>query len=201
MVRTTGGTLLFLVGFLAIGRVPTTGQVAARQGVASQPEIFNFESPMILDLPLPNVGALDPHTQMQLPKVRKYVCDAHVQLLDLAIAKQFKGPKKARSLELVVSGSVFVADSYDRRVDISLRVRSGDDVLASQILRNHKAEEERSTPFRILLPIVESRLLAAYAAEPAPVLGSPSPCVTTAKVVRTAAWQNGLDPAAGCHTV
>lgn len=163
-------TPLLLVGFLCIARSPATGQVAARQGVAPQPEIVNFESPMILDLPLPNVGPLGPHAQMQLAKVRQYVCDHDVQFLNLAIAKQFKGPRKARSLELVVSGSVLVTDSYDRRVDIALRLRSGDDVLASQILRNQSAEEERSTPFRILLPIAESRLLAAYATEPAPIL-------------------------------
>lgn len=164
------GILLLLVSFLSLARSPSSAQVAARQGVAPQPEVVNFQSPMILDLPLPNVAPLEPNAQMQLPKVRQYVCDHHVQLLNLAIAKQLKGSRKTRSLELVVSGSVFVAASYDRRVDIALRIKSGDDILALQILRNNKAEEERSTPFRIILPVAEPRLLAAYATEPAPVL-------------------------------
>jgi hypothetical protein len=162
--------LVVLVLLMTTGLGAAFAQAAARQGVAPPPDIIKFESPMILDLPLPNVGAVEAGSQLQLPNVRKYICDNDVQLLNLAIGKQYKGPKRARSLDLVVSGSVFVADSYDRRVDIALRLRSGEDVVASQILRNYSTEEERTTPFRILLPVVESRLLAAFSAEPAPIL-------------------------------
>jgi hypothetical protein len=97
-------------------------------------------------------------------------CDDHVTLLNLMVAKHYKGPRKARSLELVISGSVSVTDSYDRRVDIALRLRSGEETIASQTLRNHSTEEERVTPFRILLPVDESKLVAAYSTEHAPVL-------------------------------
>jgi len=39
------------------------------------------------------------------------------------------------------------------------------------MLRNLKAEEERNTPFRIVLPVAESSLSAALAAEePPPIL-------------------------------
>jgi len=164
------GFLLILVGLLAIDFGAAIAQVAARQGIALPPNIEKFESPMILDLPLPDVRPLDAHSQMHLPNIRKYVCDNNVQLLNLAIAKQYKGPRKVRSLELVVSGSVFVADSYDRRVDIALRLKSRDAVLASQILRNYSTEEDRSTPFRILLPVDESRFVDSYMVQPGPVL-------------------------------
>ena len=125
---------------------------------------------MILDLALPKVAAVEPGRQLQLPKVGKYVCDNNVRLLNLVIEKQYKGPRRARSLELAVSGAIFVSASYDRRVDIALRLKSGDHLLASELLRNQSAEEQRSTPFRIILPVSEPGLLAAFAAEPAPIL-------------------------------
>ena len=162
--------LLAPLALLAFDAGSAIAQVAARQGVAPPPAIVNFDSPMILDLPLPNVATLDSDVQLQLPSVRKYICDSHVQLLNLAIAKEYKGPKKSRSLALVLLGAVFVADSYDRRFDLALRVKSGNDVLAAQTLRNQSAEEQRIMPFRILLPIAESRLISAYSAEPPPVL-------------------------------
>lgn len=65
---------------------------------------------------------------------------------------------------------VFVSESYDRRVDILLRLKSGEELLASQKLRNHKAEEGITTPFRITLPVDESKLLAAYEVEAPPIL-------------------------------
>jgi len=125
---------------------------------------------MILDLPLPNVLPLEPDTQIQLPKVGKYICDNDVQLLNLTIAKHYTGPRKARSLELLVTGSVLVSDSYDRRVDIAVRLKSGDAALGSQILRNFRAEEERSSPFRILVPVPEPALVSAYGQQPTPIL-------------------------------
>lgn len=125
---------------------------------------------MILDLALPNIAAIEPGGQLQLPKVGKYICDNDVRLLNLAVAKQYRGPRKARSLELLISGAILVRDSYDRRVDIALRLKSGDRVLGSQVLRNYSAEEERSTPFRIILPVSEAELRHAFSSTPAPAL-------------------------------
>jgi hypothetical protein len=160
---------LILVALVAAASMPASPQATARQGTAPSPQ-EHFESPMILDLPLPNVTSLEPGSQMRLADVHKYICDNHVSLLNLMVAKRYKGPKKARSLELIVSGFVSVADSYDRRFDIALQLRSGEERIASQTLRNSSAAEERSTPFRILLPVEESKLVAAYSAEQAPLL-------------------------------
>lgn len=163
-------SLLVLAATLMLGAGICRSQVTAHQGTSPPSEIVHFASPMILDLPLPDLGSVDAGSQAQLPKVRMYICDRDVSLLNLAIAKQYKGPRKARSLQLVISGSVFVAESYDRRVDIDLRLKSGDEVLGTQRLRNHKTEEGRSTPFRLFLPVDESRVIAALAAQPAPTL-------------------------------
>jgi hypothetical protein len=151
---------LVLIGLLtALGFVPAMAQVTARGETAS--EILEFESPMILDLPLPDVGTLTPDAQRRLPDVHKYVCDDDVSLASLAITKRSKGPKRARTYELVITGVVVVADSYDRRVDIAFRIRSGEETLLLETLHNLKTEEGRATPFRFDLPSLESRLAAA----------------------------------------
>jgi hypothetical protein len=145
-------------------------QATARQGTAPPPQEVLFASPMVLELPLPQVTAIEPGSALRLADVRKYICDNHVRLLNLTVAKQYKGPRKARSLELIGSGFVSVTDSYDRRIDIALQLRSGEEEIAAQTLRNYSAEEERVTPFRILLPVDESKLEAAYSSENPPLL-------------------------------
>jgi hypothetical protein len=163
-------TVLTLIALIAAAPLSASPQATARQGTAPPPQEVYFASPMILDLPLPNVTSLDPRSVLRLGDVHKYICDNHVRLLNLTVGKQYKGPKKARSLELIVSGSISVIDSYDRRVDIALQLRSGEEKIASQILRNFSAEEERNTPFSILLSVDEARLAAAYSAEQSPLL-------------------------------
>lgn len=160
--------LLVLVGLLTFGLGPAGGQVSARQGVAPPPNDVAFDSPTVLELPLPNVERLQPDSQVKLAEVRKYVCDKHVRLFNLTLSKQYKGPRKSRSLELVLSGSVWVGESYDRRVDIALGLKGGDEILGAQSLRNLAVEERRVTPFRIVVPVNEAKLLAAYATEPPP---------------------------------
>lgn len=162
--------LLLLVGLLTIGLIPALGQVSARQGVAPPPDDVAFASPMVLELPLPNMEPIQPDAQVKLAEVRKYVCDNHVRLFGLTLGKQYRGPRKDRSLGLVLSGSAWVEESYDRRVDIAVRIKAGEEVLGSQTLRNVSAEERRITPFRLVVPVDEAKLLAAYAAEPRPMI-------------------------------
>src|ERR1044072_6444018 len=76
--------------------------------------------------------------------------------------------RKARSLELVVAGSILVTNSYDRRVDIALQLRSGDKTVGAAALRNRSAAGGGSTGVRILLPVDEAALATALAAESNP---------------------------------
>jgi hypothetical protein len=161
--------ILFIV-LLVAAQLPASPQATAKQGTAPPPKEVHFASPMILELPLPNVSPIEPGSYLRLADVRNYICDNHVSLVNLTVAKQYTGPRKARSLQLVIAGSVLVIDSYDRRADIALQLRSDEQVLASQALRNYSTEEERLTPFRILLPVDESRLMAAYTEAQPPIL-------------------------------
>ncbi|HKV11758.1 MAG TPA: hypothetical protein VJ725_26665, partial [Thermoanaerobaculia bacterium] len=49
-------------------------------------------------------------------------------------------------------------------------LQSLDTAIATQTLRNLKAEEGRATLFRITIPVDEEKLLSAYTAEASPVL-------------------------------
>ncbi|HXU33875.1 MAG TPA: hypothetical protein VN851_25165 [Thermoanaerobaculia bacterium] len=160
-------TLALLVAALPIFAAP---QVTARQGEASAPKIVQFESPMILDLPLPNILGLKPGSAKRLAEVRNYICDKDASLLSLTVAKQYKGPKKARTLELIVAGLVSIIDSFDRRVDIRLRLKDGDVEIGAGILRNYSTAEERNTEFSVSVPVNEAKLQAAYDSEHGPVL-------------------------------
>lgn len=160
--------ILVLAGLLTAALGPAFGQVSARQGTAPPPEDIHFASPMVLELPLPSVEQLQPDSYIRLAEVRKYVCDNNVRLFHLTLAKQYKGPRKSRTLELVLSGSILVEDSYDRRTDLSVKIQGGNETLGTQTLRNLKTEEQRVTDFRILVAVDEAKLLAAYAAEPRP---------------------------------
>ncbi len=161
--------LIFLTASLAAAPIPAPPHVTARQGTAALDSGL-FESPMILDLPLPNLHPFKPGVTIRLPDVRKYICDNNVSLSTLDVTKRYNGPKKARQLELIVSGFVSVTDSYDRRVDIKLRLKDGEEILTVGILRNYKAEERRVTPFRLSLLVDESKLQAAYSPGRTPIL-------------------------------
>ena len=168
MQRATIATLLSLTLLAVAG--PAKTQVTARQGVAPEPEIVRFNSPMILELPLSNIETLEPGTKRQLPSVRKYLCDNDVSFTTLYIEREFRGRRKARELTLVITGSILVADSYDRLVDLAVRLNSQGRELAKSIIRGLSAEEERSTPFRLVVPISETALHEAYTAEAIPTL-------------------------------
>lgn len=162
--------LVLLIVFLAVSQVPASSQVVARQGTPPPPKETHFASPMVLEFPLPDIRSLGPDAARRLADVRNFICDNDVRLLNLTIAKQYTGPREDRSLQLLVTGLISVGDSYDRRVDIALRLKSAEEAVATQTLRNVSAEEERVTPFRVVVPVDESALSAAYAAaQPATV--------------------------------
>ena len=148
----------------------TVAQVA-RQGEPAPPREQYFQSPMILDLPIPNLAALDEGSTMQLADVSRFICDNHVSLIGLTIGKQYRGFRKSRRMELVLDGFVRIADSFDRRVDLLARVRSGDREHAKQPLHDYKTEEDRSTPFRMLIPVAdELGFVSALTSSHPPVL-------------------------------
>jgi len=164
-------TRLAVVGLLlALSPGGNMAQVEVHQGPSAPSDLVNFASPMVLDLRVPSIARVPFGSQLQLPDVRKYVCDRDVSLLNLTITKNRKSRRDEQDLLLMVSGAVLVANSYDRRVDIELRLKAADQVLVSQTLKNLSTEEERSTPFTVTLPITDAALRGAFTPQRGPTL-------------------------------
>lgn len=168
-MRTQLSAALLLL-LLAAVAYPGESQVTARQGQPTEPEIVRFDSPMVLEIPLSDMRRLPPDAQRQLPSVRKYRCDNDVSLTQMYVTKKYSGRKRERQLTLVINGAISVADSYDRLVDIGLRLIKEGRLLANTTVRGISAEEERNTPYKVVLPVTESALEEAFATGSLPVL-------------------------------
>ncbi len=160
-----------LVGFSAltmIGMATTTlAQVVARQGPAVTHE---FHSPMVLEVPLPNVTRYPIGALKALGSdIPNYRCD-DVSLASLTIEVKKRSQRKGNSLVLEVAGGVQVPSSHDRLVDLTFIARKGDTVIGRASVVNLDAEEGRTTSFRTDITLDEVQLREAFAAEPYPIL-------------------------------
>ena len=125
---------------------------------------------MIIELPMPAVLELSGVAPIPLPDVSKFICDRNVSLIDLTVTTSHKGPRKARTLELLLRGAIRVTESVDRRTDLAVRIRNEERVYSAQSLRNHETEEGRSTGFRMALPVEdEAGFLSAIGSEDPPM--------------------------------
>ncbi len=157
---------LALAFVVAVGAAPALPQVTARQGTppaAPEPEIVRFYSPMVLEIPLSDLRSLADGAKRKLPSVRKYVCDNDVSITTLYVEKVSTGTRKQPGLALEVTGSISVTDSYDRLVDVALRFKNGDQAWASNAIRSLSAEEERVTPFKVVVPTSAAAIEEAFA--------------------------------------
>ena len=148
---------------LLLAAAPGPAQVTARQGTAPPPDIVRFSSPMVLQIPLTDVRQLEVGTQRKLPSLRKYLCDENVSIIALYVEKIATGSRRERGIALSVDGTLFVSDSYDRLVDVGLRLMRNERVYASNTIRSISAEEERAIPFKVLLPVSQAVLDEAFA--------------------------------------
>jgi len=152
--------IALLIYLFAITWMPVTSQVVARQGMPSQQEVVFFKSPMILEFPLPDLRSLDLDdkqriTRFLLPDVEKYRCDSAVSLLALAVTARRKDPISLGRCEIEITGQVSVAVSHDRKVDLACSMKRAESVIAKGLCPDLKAPEDKSTPFKLLLPIDE----------------------------------------------
>ena len=120
---------------------------------------------------MPGVAELAGDSPISLADVSKFICDRNVSLIDLTMIASHKGPRDARTLELLLRGSIRVTKSVDRRTDLAVRIRNQERVYSAQFLRNHETEEGRSTWFRMALKVEdEAGFLAALGSEHPPVI-------------------------------
>ena len=156
-------TVLFLG--VSVGSIATDAQVVAKQGTST---VTDFRSPMILEIPLPNlVGQPVGATSSLGPLLAGYSCDGvsiHALLVRLARRKD------GDALEIQVSGSVKVPSSIDRLVNIDFVIVSDAKTLGAATVKRLDAEEDRTTYFKTRMLLSEEKLREAFDLTPTPIL-------------------------------
>ena len=139
-----------IIAVLAIQVLPAAAgaQVTARQGTtaALPPQEQHFASPMILDLPFPDITKLKPGSTLRLAEVYRYICDNHVHLRGLSVAKQHKGLRRSPSLRLVISGQIVVADSTPTTAESTLASSSLASTARSRRRRCATSRQRKGVP-------------------------------------------------------
>jgi hypothetical protein len=139
-----------------------------RQGSPDPAHVFH--SPMIIEVPLPDISHISPGQGLTISSdLSQYICD------DTSLGKLTVEVKKPRRTEtgkqiLEFPGTVHVAKSRDRLVDVSMAVKQGNLVLATASATNLDVEEEATGSFRIRLAIDELTLHQALASDQHPTL-------------------------------
>jgi len=143
-------------------------QIVARQGTVDAEH--QFKSPMILQLPAPNLTKLPAGTRIVVSAdIGRFTCDV-VSVATLTVEHK-TGPRHSTGkLIAEFAGSIGVPASFDRLVAVSLVVRRGEMTLGKTSAANINAEEGRSTPFRATIALDEAQLISAFSSEPLPIL-------------------------------
>jgi hypothetical protein len=145
-----GASILLLV--LAFCASPVNGQVVARQGEQPVSELQEFDSPMILELPLKNFEQ-QPYGTGRDFNVRRFYCD-DVSISTLVVHKN-RGPKKRRATVFEVKGSLSVRPSHDRLAALRFDLINGEAHFGTWKLDRINAEEGKVKKFNISLLLEE----------------------------------------------
>lgn len=141
-------------------------QVVAKQGAPRFDPAKIFRSPMILEFEAPRLQTVAPQNTWRVTEIGEYRCE-DVWISYLNVRRADRGKKAERRFE--ISGSVFVAESFDRFVTIRLEVLDGEKVIGAVTKNKLDAEERKVTAFEVNLDL-DAAKVAALAAAVAPKL-------------------------------
>jgi hypothetical protein len=161
--------LLFFVAVAAslIGSIGLA-QVTARQGA---PAATEFRSPMVLEVPLPDMSHLSPGTGKAFNRdIENYRCEG-ISLHSLTVRVKDR-PRKSDTgtVTLEINGAVSIPPSNDRLVDIRFVAKKAEAILGTTSVTKLDAEEDRTTKFRATLRLDQARLIDAFSSDPHPSL-------------------------------
>jgi hypothetical protein len=143
-------------------------QVTAHQGTQDPNE---FHSPMIVEIPLPDLTHLSPgQSRIVSTELSKYVCDDTNLNGILRVEVKKPGRAEAGKMVLEFGDTVHVRKSHDRLVDITFAVKSGDTVLGKGSMPTRSIEEKDTRPFTVRVATDESAVRQAFTSPPGPTL-------------------------------
>lgn len=138
-------------------------QVNARQGDPSTSPLQQFQSPMVLDLPLPDLGQLSLGKGFTFREVPKFYCE-DVVVSQLVMTK-LKNREKPGGFSLEFRGFVSVRASYDRWTTLRFDLLRGQKRIATMGIPRMDTEESRTTPFVKDLKLDASQVERLFAPE------------------------------------
>lgn len=141
--------LLILLLALASCAYPLSGQVVARQGEQPVSDVQEFDSPMVLELPLKDFEQLPYGNGFNFKEVRRFYCD-DVSISTLVLSKS-RGPKRRRATMFDLKGSLSVRPSHDRLATLQFDLINGETRFGSWKLDHINAEEGKVKMFNISL--------------------------------------------------
>lgn len=165
---TTSRTVVLLTVAVALLGSTGSAQVTARQGTSG---LIRFDSPMILEMPLPDISRLPVGAVAALTSdIAKYRCD-DVSLRFLSIRVRDR-PRSGGTGTMTIefTGAVHVPPSQDRLVSIGFVAKQAGTTLGSATVKKVDAEEDRVTNYRVILKLDQARLVDAFASDPSPLL-------------------------------
>lgn len=168
--RSVAVVLAFLsISFVVIAA--QAAQVEVRQGDAGEERPNDFTSPMVLELPLPDLSAMsDGAIQQYQDEIRDYFCD-DVALRHIQIERRkTTGPEASAQVTFRIRGTLFVRSSHDREVTLEVSIEKDGEPLIETEIREIEAEEKKSKAFKRQFVVPQSRLGTAFSSDPAPVL-------------------------------
>lgn len=145
-------------------------QVTARQGTPSESPLKEFQSPMILDLPLQSLRDLPWQALKDFKEVRTYYCDDLVLSQLVVVKKEDKHRGQPSGVRLEIRGSVSVRPSYDRRAILRFDAVKGEERVAMVQLSQISAEEGKTRPFAAVLRLPPGAFERLFAEGPEPLL-------------------------------
>lgn len=165
--QTRVASIAFIVA-LALTGSTVSGQISARQG---EKPVQEFESPMILELPLPQVLDFATGYGKTFSKdIESFVCDdTSIVTLTVIRGKSSGRGDKAKIL-IDFEGQIYVRPSFDRLVDVEFSVLQGENSIGETAAREIDAGEEYKTKFKATLKLPLQDLEEAFAGEMPPIL-------------------------------
>jgi len=135
-------------------------QVQAHQGSTAAEDPKQFASPMILDLPVHNLGRMLESQIVYFRDVVGYYCE-DVTLNSLSITR--KSSAREPTIRLEIAGEIFVRKSYDRFVTLNFSMLAGGAVVATAKLDHVKAEEKKRRTFHLVMDVPGAQLASLTA--------------------------------------
>ncbi len=120
-------------------------QIVATQGKTALEDSKRFVSPMVLDLPVPELQGVSNLRDHLVAGIRQYHCeDASIPMMAIKVAP---GEKGGRNFE--ISGMLLVDESFDRFITVNFQLMGGGVDLGHGRQMNISVEEGKSNRFLV----------------------------------------------------